>query len=150
MGLDEFKKEGPRTWSPDNDRYADSSSEAVHKLRGTEPETGMVPGLRDVHEVVVMEVESTSEPGELRKVYTCKECDLAGSTFEAIIKSQKLKFEDEDWYEQFYQSASEAAEGHSVEEVLDDRALDIRDEEEDETEEENVDPSNGSGLDSFL
>lgn len=149
MGLDEFKKDGPRTWSKDNDRYSDTTSDAVHRLRSTDPDTSMVPGLTDVHEVVVMEVESTSNVGELRKVYTCKECDLAGTTFEAMIKAQKLTFEDEDWYAGYFESARKTADGHNVEEVLDDRALDIRDE-EDETDESESDVTSGNGLDAFL
>lgn len=148
MGLDSFKTEGPRTYTKDKGDSSDVSADVVHKLKGTDPDTSMIPSSARVHSMTCREMFVGLQSTETHDVYVCSKCDFVSTSFESALKVDKLEFKDSDWYDKYFDNAVSAADEVDRKETLDDISLkerkeaDVNDESDDK-----VKPS--SGLDAF-
>lgn len=148
MGLDDFKTEGPRTFSEDDSSTSSIGDRVVHRLKGTDPDTSMVPDGVHIHTVVCREMMVGFQSQETRDSYVCDKCTSTSGSFEAKLKVDKLDFMEEDWYDDFMEAALEAAEQVDREDTLDDLSLENR-QEADIEEDEDDDPEPSSGLEAF-
>lgn len=153
MGLESFKTEGPRTYSEDNDRVVQTVTNVVHVLNGTNPDTSMVPGTVREHDVVRRDFKVGLEDPSLQTRFSCDNCDRTATSFEALVKVDRLTFDDVDWYEEFMQNAIQAASEVDPELTYDDIELEDGngegDSEGDGVDIDDIGSSSSSGLDSF-
>jgi len=147
MGLESFKTEGPRTRTKKSKRKSESSADCVHVLRGTDPDTSMVPHRISIH--TLTRTETLVGLTEVRKddVFVCNDCNSVSTTFDAKLKSDKLDFRETDWYEDFLEEAQSAAREVKRSRTMD-RFSSLEDNEDSESEED-IEPSRSTGLDSF-
>lgn len=148
MGLDDFKTEGPRTYSTDKNSSSQVEDEVIHVLRGTDPDTSMVPNTVTIHKAVIRETLKELLSSEREDMCVCDECKRTASDFETIVKVDKLEFREVEWFEEFMSSVLEGANNASRSEVLDDLSTQSREEDDDE-EEETVTSKSTGGLESF-
>jgi len=95
MGLEDFETDGSRTKSKKNKDT--SPSNAVHIAPGIDIEDVRIPKWITKHNISPYTVSTGSD--EETTMYVCNQCNKAGSSFESIVKSDYLKFDDKLWFE---------------------------------------------------
>lgn len=155
MGLEAFETEGPRTFTEKDKGPSASNDNTVHILKGTDPDTSMVPEGVFVHEVVCREVLEGLQADTTKDVYVCEQCKSSSNAFETKLKVDKLEFRDTDWYDDFRDNALQAAEEVSRKDTLDEfskkqrRGKDVETKNEDSGSSSSDDSGDDSGLMSF-
>lgn len=142
MGLDEFKTDGPRTFT-DNSSNTRQGVDVVHL-----PNTLDIDGLDLPNDVVVHGVEyytyiPADENIEGTAICICNECNTTGSTYEAMVKTDHLEHRDNEWVDDYREVAME----NKIEEP-DTRPEAIKDNSGDDTS-SSGEETPSSGLDSF-
>lgn len=150
MGLEDFKTEGPRTRTKKKNKTSQVSDQVVHVLKGTDPDTSMLPSSVRTHEAVITESLKGITTTEMKDMCVCRKCKRTTGEFETMLKVDKLDFRNTSWYDEFMDTALSASDNVDREEVLGDFSLEARDEVEVEVEEEEDDePEPTTGLESF-
>lgn len=100
MGLDDFKQE-----KKTRTRSKDKTSEkwVIHMAPGVDIGDVKIPARIKQHEVDKI---TFSAPGDEEvSMITCMDCNVNATSYEAIVKSEHLKFQDALWYEKFKEQA---------------------------------------------
>lgn len=146
MGLDAFE-----TGAHDAVRNKGTTSQshvgdAVHILKGTDVDQSDLPDNIEVHEVERRELKTGPGQNQINTHYTCSECRKTGESAEAIIKTDKLEYRDEEWADGFFTEALTRTDEVSREEAMNEVLLESEEEHE---EEEDIQPEDDGGLMSF-
>lgn len=104
MGLDSFKTEGPRSRSKKSSQNS-TDKHAVHVAHTVDTEEANIPGTVRLHDVEYLEIVEPGEESDGNVICTCMECTLVGTSYEAMVKTDQLKFQDSDWYDEFKELA---------------------------------------------
>lgn len=156
MGLDAFETEGPRTYTEDKNKGPSLDDDVLHVPKGEEIPEDLKPDGVEVHEIIMREDTLTLKLPSGGPYYVCPECGEVAEVPSAIVKTDKLKFREEDWADEVFDWILDNVESLSQSEWEDRSDAELReyqidDEEDDEDEEEvTTDTSSGSGLDSFM
>lgn len=116
MGIDSWETEGPRTFT---DSSNTSSDLVVHVMKGTNPDTSMVPGRVTVHEAEIQESIVDIKTGEEKDRVVCTDCKRVTHDVETLAKVDKLEFRESDWIDDFFNEVTSEASKADREDMLD-------------------------------
>lgn len=149
MGLEEFKTEGPRTFTEEENRQI-NSGECIHILKGTDPDLSDVPNSIVTHKAICREIPRSIQDSELEDMYVCDDCTRVCTSYEAMLKTDKLELDNPDWFADLVDRMLTLAEQVDREDTLDDFSVENREKMDVEQQEQESDPTTGSGLESFM
>jgi hypothetical protein len=137
MSLDDFKTDGPRTFK-DSGTVSGHDQEAIHVHDDLDTSDLDLPVHIVEHTAEYFTYIPPEEHMEGTLLFTCLECNVVGSTYDAVIKGDYLKYRDEEWIDQFKELAMD-----NKPDKPDMRPESMR------NEEDSSDEELSSGLDSF-
>ena len=140
MGLESFKTDGPR--SSKTRASNNSSNNAIHVAQGVDLSALDIPRRLKKHEVEYYVYIPPNEDQDGTVLCHCIKCNKVASSYEAIIKSDYLKYSDSNWASQYKPLAMQHAPDKPSPDV------DIPDS---DTEDDDLSSSDDSGgLESFM
>lgn len=105
MGLDSFKTDGPRTFKKDSGTASAHDQQAIHVHDNLDTSDLDLPDHISEHTGEYFTYIPPEENVEGTLWFTCLECNVVGSTYDAVIKADCLKYQDEEWVDQFRELA---------------------------------------------
>lgn len=149
MGLDDFKTEGPRKRKSKNSSNSKARRNTIHIVKGVDLSEELVPPNVTVHTAAVRETLIGYRDITKKDVCVCDKCKCVAQDLEALIKRDKLNFRRADWYDTFANEVLTQANKIPREQKLDDLSLEARQNKETADEDEELDPTPSTGLESF-
>lgn len=137
MALDSFKTDGPRTFK-DSSTVSGHDQQAVHVHDDLDTSELDLPNHIVQHTAEYFTYIPPEENMEGTLLFTCLECNIVGSSYDAVVKTDCFNYRDEDWIDKF----KELAMSHKPDKP-DMRPDSMKNDEKSSTE------SSSSGLDSF-
>lgn len=104
MALDDFKTDGPRTFK-DSGTVSGHDQEAIHVHDDLDTSDLDLPVDIVEHTAEYFTYIPPEEHIEGTVICTCIECNVVGSSYEAVVKSDCLKHKDEDWIDEYRELA---------------------------------------------
>jgi len=107
MGLDAFKSEGPRKTSrtESNNKQNENVVHVTSNISLTEVD---IPDMIREHTAEYIE-DPTSDGMDEDSLCICRQCDKVSTTYEAMIKADWLKHQNDEWYRDFLDLALDEA-----------------------------------------
>lgn len=112
MGLDDFKTEGTRTKSKKDNRNT-SDQYTIHVHSEIDVDDLNIPKFIKHHTVDFIEFDNQA-------MCICTECTKAATSYEAMLKVDRLDHVDDTWYEVFMEAAINRAPAPHESSILDD------------------------------
>lgn len=120
MGLESFKTDKPRTRSKSSKRNSLPGKHSIHVTDDIDLSSVNVPGRIKRHNVQYIEIVPPDEHEDGSVVCACMQCSTVATSYEAIVKSDHLDFQDDLWYDKFKEIALDQAPDKPTDNVQED------------------------------